>query len=104
MSYILAFALAATAPVPKGKAPFEYPLASIRRGEEGKVDYEIEVDASGQAIACRIVGSSGHAMLDAEACRHVKQMRFQPARDDEGKPVPGVFRSSWEWKLGSRRR
>ena len=101
---ILALALAAAAPVPKGKPPFEYPLASIRHGEEGKVEYEIEVDASGRAIGCRIVTSSGHPRLDDEACRHIKQMRFEAARDDEGNPVPGAFRSSWEWKLGPQRR
>jgi len=104
MTGILILALAATAPVPKGTPPFEYPNAAIRDGEEGRVEYEIEVDASGRGTACRVITSSGHSTLDNEACRHVKKMRFEPARNEEGKPVAGLFRSSWEWSLRARRR
>lgn len=104
MIHVLALALSATAPVPKGEAPFQYPLVAIRNGDEGKVEYEIEVDATGRGISCRVVESSGHASLDTEACRHVKRMRFEPARDENGRPASGTFRSSWEWRLGPRGR
>src|SRR5690349_15712912 len=101
---IFALALTATAPVPQGAPPFQYPAAAIQNGEEGKVEYEIEVDASGRATGCRVVSSSGHALLDKEACRHAKRVRFKPAQDSDGRPVPGTFRSSWEWKISPQRR
>lgn len=46
---------------------FEYPLTARRRGWEGVVRVGLRVEADGQLSALRIIGSSGHALLDRAA-------------------------------------
>jgi protein TonB len=67
------------------RAP-EYPLASRRRGEEGRVTLLVQVDTTGRVQDLSVLGSSGHATLDREAERAVRGWRFEPAIQD-GRPV-----------------
>lgn len=48
-------------------AHFEYPLTARRRGWEGVVRVGLRVEADGQLSALRVIGSSGHALLDRAA-------------------------------------
>jgi protein TonB len=59
-----------------------YPLASRRRGEEGRVTLLVQVDPSGRVLDLAVLGSSGHPALDEEAARTVRRWRFEPATQD----------------------
>ena len=111
---LLAFALAAAplqagAPVPPVRArasrpdpvgDMDYPASALRAGEEGVVDYEIGVGADGRVTDCRIVASSGSAILDSATCRAIRaRARFAPARDSAGRPTADRLRGRVGWRL-----
>jgi protein TonB len=64
----------------------DYPLASIRRGEEGKVLCAMRVGLDGRVQDVEILHSSGHPDLDRAACETLRRWVFEPARED-GKAV-----------------
>jgi protein TonB len=64
----------------------QYPPASRRRGEQGRVTLLVQVDPAGRVADLSVVTSSGFAALDREAERTVRLWRFEPARQ-EGRPV-----------------
>lgn len=77
----------------------DYPLDAWRNGEEGFVDYELDVDQAGKVTACRIAHSSGFPALDAQTCRLlIERARFEPAQDSRRKPIAGVFYGSIIWQ------
>lgn len=79
----------------------DYPPAARRAKQEGTTRYELDVDASGEPTACRIIKSSGHQALDDRTCELVlKRARFNPARDDAGNAVPGSISGLVGWDLG----
>jgi protein TonB len=98
----LALLAAAVAPVPliSPERAIGYPSSALRNEEQGRVDYEVDVDITGIPTGCRIVASSGHASLDEETCRDVlKRVRFKPGTDEHGNPVAGVYRGNMVFKL-----
>ena len=56
-----------------------YPLAARSRHLEGRVMLEVQVAASGDPLAVRVVSSSGHSLLDTSAVDAVRTWRFIPA-------------------------
>lgn len=100
---ILLFALLATPPEPM---PFsrmiddDYPAAALKRSEEGRTRFRLDVNERGRPENCQVVESSGSADLDQAACKlFLRNARFKPARDDAGKPVRGSFEGSMNWRL-----
>lgn len=59
----------------------EYPPASIRRGEEGRVLCCLHVGKDGGVHAVDVLQSSGHARLDQAATDALLRWRFQPATE-----------------------
>lgn len=77
--------------------PPQYPRASRRRGEEGRVVLRVRVLSNGSADAVKIAESSGYPRLDDAARDTVRAWRFVPAGQGEVKveswlKVPIVFR------------
>ena len=66
----------------KNPAP-AYPLASKRRGEQGRVVLRVHVLADGSADQVQLRTSSGHERLDQAALEAVRQWRFVPARQGD---------------------
>lgn len=96
----------ASPPVPVGSAvdwihPDDYPPASIRMGEEGRVSVQLAVDATGAVTGCTVTNSSGHPLLDARTCTLLTlRGRFQPARDAAGQAVAATTPvMSLRWQL-----
>jgi TonB family protein len=74
--------------------PDAYPVEARRAGEQGKVGVELDVDAFGKAIACRIASGSGSAALDKGTCDvALRNARLNPALDKNGRPVASIYRS-----------
>ncbi len=62
-----------------------YPADARARAEQGEVLVEVTLDPDGSVRGTRIIGSSGHARLDAAALQGARMLRFRPPR-----PPPGV--------------
>jgi protein TonB len=78
----------------------DYPSASLRRGEQGTVRFEVAVAADGRVSDCRVTASSGSADLDAATCRYVShRARFEPATDGTGARVAGTYMGSIRWVI-----
>ena len=65
----------------------EYPLASRRMQEHGRVQVRVLVDVQGRPREFQIVRSSGFARLDEAALATVRATRFKPYTED-GKARP----------------
>ncbi len=77
-----------------------YPRAAIQRGLEGTVMLRILVGADGRPLEVGIERSSGHAVLDREAVRHVQRSwTFRPALRD-GQPVQAIGIVPIDFRLG----
>ena len=78
----------------------DYPAEALRRREQGDAAYVLDVDATGRVSACRIIGSSGSAILDETTCRILRERaRFTPARDRRGRAVPDRVSARTHWVL-----
>jgi len=77
-----------------------YPRLALQRELEGVVLLRILVDTDGRPLQVGIEQSSGHAVLDREAVRHVQRhWSFRPALRD-GQPVQAVGIVPIEFRLG----
>lgn len=78
----------------------DYPIESLRLGEEGDVGFGLSISDEGAVLACEITRASGHARLDEATCEILRsRARFNPARDDAGNAVVGRFASRIRWEL-----
>lgn len=76
-----------------------YPRAAIQRNLEGTVLLRVLVDIDGRPLEVGIERSSGHAVLDREALRHVQRTwTFRPAMKD-GQRVQAIGIVPIEFKL-----
>jgi protein TonB len=66
-----------------------YPLASRRAHEEGRVEIQVLVDATGATAQASVLRSSGHERLDEAGLAAVRGARFVPYTED------GIARPFW---------
>ena len=85
-------------PVALNRIVPSYPRSARRKGHEGSVTVEITVAADGMVNGAEIVGSSGHAELDAAALDAARTARFAPATVD-GVTVSGRLRLTFDFRL-----
>jgi periplasmic protein TonB len=72
---------------------------------QGTVGVRFTVEPNGRVSDCRPVGSSGNPALDATTCSLVEQrLRFSPALNAQGQPIPTEVRTSYAWGRTFRRR
>lgn len=104
----IAFVLAAAMQLPTATAidpgswfsPNNYPPEALKKGIQGSVTFDANVDANGKATACRVTISSGSDMLDQATCNLVlSQGRFIPAAGADGRPVAGHYSNRAVWML-----
>ncbi len=80
-----------------------YPYEAMKRGEQGKVSFELTVEPDGSLASCTVTGSSGFATLDRETCEFLsKYAKVQPANDADGRPVRAVQQGYIQWRLPKR--
>lgn len=96
---------AGTDPQPIGKVADwfpqdSYPPQALKLGQEGRTVFALDLDAMGRITGCHIVESSGSDLLDSTTCTQaIINGRFRPARDAQGRPVAGRWRSAMRWQL-----
>ena len=75
-----------------------YPRESLRRDEQGVVTLRSVIGEDGAVIESQIAWSSGFPILDEAARAALAKCRFKPGMQ-KGKPVQGVYKQQYEWKL-----
>jgi TonB family protein len=65
-----------------GEDPVEYPLALWDAGAEGETLLRVRVTDTGVIDSIEIATSSGHVGLDSAAIAGVRDLRFEPGRQD----------------------
>ena len=78
----------------------DYPREAVRNGWEGLVRVDLTIGTKGRVTDCKVIKSSGHAVLDTTTCKiMMTRARFQPARDDAGNAVEDHYETQINWQL-----
>jgi TonB family protein len=73
----------------------DYPVAMLRKGQPGIVEFRLTVGADGNPTACHIQQSTNPEGFDRTVCgKLMKRARFEPALDKDGKPFVSFFRET----------
>ena len=80
-----------------------YPAGARRARAQGRAYYHVRVGRDGRVTACEITRSTGSRSLDEATCRILRQrMLYDPARDAQGRRVPGEDTGYVAWRLPRR--
>ena len=81
----------------------DYPTKAFAREWQGVTNFAVIVGPDGRAADCQVTKSSGHEVLDRQACWvATKRARFTPAIGADGRPAYGVYRSQVVWQRPDR--
>ncbi len=75
-----------------------YPEQSRRLGEEGRVVFNVYINAQGDVADITLRQSSGYELLDAAATAFILQCKFEPATQN-GKPIATWKAMAHSWKM-----
>lgn len=80
----------------------KYPAHARRYELEGRTSVVVNITDNGAPSRCRVVRTSGHSELDEATCRHmIKNIRYTPAKDAKGNPIPDLDLVTLDWTLKS---
>ena len=80
--------------------PQDYPATSIALDESGTVDFALTVSAEGIVSKCDAVSGTAPARLKTLTCQLLQERgRFEPARDEQGKAMPGLYSGTVRWQI-----
>jgi TonB family protein len=79
-----------------GSSPPPYSDEAIDEDVWARAWLLLDVDATGRVTAVQIMKKAGHG-LDEIAVREAKKLRFQPARDDDGRAIATRVALPMEW-------
>jgi protein TonB len=78
----------------------DYRQLAAGRMASGQAMVSLRVDSSGVPGSCRVTRSSGDSVVDADLCPLVvSRLRFRPALDDQGRPIPYQLQYVATWRL-----
>lgn len=78
----------------------DYRAIAAGRAPAGRAMVSLRLDASGAVSSCRIRRSSGDPYVDSGLCPLISQrLRFLPALDDRGRPIPYQLDYVATWSL-----
>src|SRR5262245_54017264 len=78
----------------------QYPPRAKAAGERGTVRFQAEVDAKGNVMSCKVIGSSGYRRLDDETCEMIiDHATFKPTLDGDGKAREAIHNGIVNWRL-----
>ena len=79
----------------------DFPRAAGEAGIGKTIVVQFDVETNGRVSGCKVIESSGNAILDDVTCRLVeKRYRYEPSRDDQGVAVPSAVVESHVWLSG----
>ena len=80
-------------------SPDDYPAEAMIAGEQGTVEFEVNVDPRGRPVACRVTDTSRHPSLDRTTCSIVMTKgHFRAAIGADGQPTSGTYKSKASWR------
>ncbi len=85
-------------PAPRRSIKPKYPEEARKRGEQGDVALELEVDIHGVVIGVKVTGGCGFAELEQAAMAAARKALFRPAKRDK-KSVPSRARLTLSFRL-----
>jgi TonB family protein len=78
----------------------DYPAVAVMNRQSGRVKFALLIQEDGRVADCTIVATSGVPSLDGQACAMLKvRARFEPARDNDGKPAKDAVVGSIIWRM-----
>ncbi len=78
----------------------QYPAASKAAGLSGSVEAELTIGLRDNVLKCKIVGSSGHELLDKETCEVLNRSgRYISALDESGNAIEGKLIEKVRWEI-----
>ena len=90
-------------PLPSLISNADYPADARKSETQGTAVVVLLVSSIGRVGGCHLQSSSGSASLDRATCELLTtRARFEPARDDKGRPVESAVRVQLEWRLPRR--
>jgi TonB family protein len=87
MYILLALAAQAADPTLLEEVAPIWPAGALERGEVATVDLLLSLDETGAVTAATVLASGGEA-FDRAAIQAARNLRFTPATDERGRPVP----------------
>lgn len=76
-----------------------YPRRLARRGVEGRTRVRATIDAEGAVSGVEILACEPAGAFEAAARRAMEHLRYDPATDRAGNPIPGVVEETLVWTL-----
>ena len=77
-----------------------YPEGAAKRGEQGKVTFQLTIEPDGSIGRCTVTESSGFRALDTETCDiMVRFARTKPVRNGDGRAIRARQPGYIVWKL-----
>jgi TonB family protein len=77
-----------------------YPLAAQNLGEQGITRMRVIVNEQGAVEDCTIIKATITEYLESPACKAMRDARFEPAIDAEGKPMRSYFATNVTYQIG----
>lgn len=78
----------------------DYRALAAGRLPTGRAMVSLRVEPSGSPSNCRVVRSSGDAVVDRGLCPLItRRLRFRPARDSSGRPIPYDLQYVATWRI-----
>lgn len=78
----------------------DYRSIGAGRLPSGRAMVSLRVEPSGLPSGCRVVRSSGDPVVDSGLCPLIEaRLRFRPALDDHGRPIPYQLQYVATWAL-----
>jgi hypothetical protein len=79
-------------------SPSDVPNDIINIPNDAVTVFDLSIDQEGHPVGCSIVKTSGLKSFDVAACAaFMRRGKFNPARDQEGKPIASAIRQQIGW-------
>ena len=77
-----------------------YPQGALKRGEQGRVAFQLTVEPTGVVSSCQVTESSGFKTLDEETCEIMGlYAHLSPIRNADGRAIRADTKGFITWKL-----
>jgi TonB family protein len=78
-----------------------YPLAAENRGEQAITRMRVIVSEQGAVEDCVVIKATTTETLESPACKAMKDARFEPALDAEGRPMRSYYATNVTYQIGT---
>lgn len=85
----------------KWLGPADYPQGAVAAGQNGIVQFRLDVEADGKISGCHVLSRTRPDVFADTTCRAVtRRAKLEPALDADGKPVRSFLVQTVQWRVG----